>query len=87
MFKRSFLLVLSILTLVFASALITQVITAKSLPSAYDPGLSIEKAFKTAKTPLLIEFYTDSCGTCRKVTPLVHETYKQYRNKLTYTEG
>ena len=83
MFRKSLLLVAAILTLVIGSGLTSQLYIAQGLPSAYDSGLTLDKAFKTAKTPLLIEFYTDSCGTCRKVTPLVHETAKGFKDRLT----
>lgn len=84
MFKRSFLLVSLIVLMVFASAFASQMWITKDLPSAYDPGLSIDKAFKTSKVPLLVEFYSDSCGTCKRLTPVIHELQEgPYKNKLT----
>jgi thiol-disulfide isomerase/thioredoxin len=84
MFRRSFLLVFIITLMVFASAFASQMWITKDLPSSYDTGLNIEKAFKTSKAPLLIEFYSDSCGTCRRVTPVIHELQEgPYKNKLT----
>jgi thiol-disulfide isomerase/thioredoxin len=56
----------------------------KDLPSSYDQGLSIEQAFKTSKVPILIEFYSDSCGTCKTLTPIIHDLYLQnYKDRLT----
>ncbi len=84
MFKRSFFLVTLILSLVFASAFASQLWMTKDLPSSYDPGLSIEKAFKSSKVPLLVEFYSDTCGTCKKLTPIIHELETgPYKDRLT----
>lgn len=84
MFKRSFFLVLSIVALVFTSAFASQLWITRELPSAFDPGLSIEKAFKSSKVPLLVEFYSDSCGTCKKLTPIIHELKDgPYKERLT----
>lgn len=84
MFRRSFLLVSLVVTMVFASAFASQMWMSKDLPSAYDPGLSIEKAFKTSQAPLLIEFYSDSCGTCKRLTPVIHELQEgAFKNRLT----
>lgn len=84
MFRKSFVLVLLILAVVFSSAFASQMFITSQLPSSYDPGLSVMQAFQTAKTPLLIEFYSDDCSTCKKVTPLLHNTYnKSLKSKLT----
>lgn len=83
MFKKSFLLVVTVLILVFTSAFTTQMLINSNLPSSYDSGLTIQKAFQTSKVPLLVEFYSDTCGTCQKVAPLVHEIGKQQKNRLT----
>ena len=84
MYKRSFLLVAMIVLLVFASAFASQMMVTQSLPSAYDSGLTIEKAFKTSQSPILVEFYSDTCGTCKRITPVIHEFKEnRYKNKLT----
>ena len=84
MFKRSLLLVIAIIAFVFTSAFASQLWITKDLPSSYDTGLTIEKAFKTSKAPLLIEFYSDTCGACRRVAPLVHTLSEtRYKNRLT----
>jgi thiol-disulfide isomerase/thioredoxin len=84
MFKRSFLLVSLVFLLVFASAFASQMWSTRDLPSAYDNGLTIEKAFKTSKVPLLIEFYSDDCGTCKRLTPVIHTLEEgPYKGKLT----
>lgn len=84
MFKKSFLMVMTVLALVFASSFTSQMIATSTLPSSYDPGLPIDKAFKTSKTPLLIEFYSDTCGTCQKVSPMIHHLANAtYKDRLT----
>lgn len=84
MFKRSFMLVVMIVLLVFVSAFASQMWVTRDLPSSFDPGLSIDTAFKTSKVPLLIEFYSDDCATCRRVAPMVHELKDTlYKDKLT----
>ena len=84
MFKRSFILVSLIFGLVFASAFASQLWITKDLPSAYDNGLTIEKAFKTSKVPLLIEFYSDTCGTCKRLAPVIHALETgPYKGRLT----
>lgn len=70
--------------LVFVSSFFGQLQVAGKLPSAYDPGLAVETAFKTSNKPLLIEFYTDSCSACQAITPFIHRVYKNdYADKLT----
>jgi thiol-disulfide isomerase/thioredoxin len=84
MFKRSFFLVMLISLMVFVSAFAGQMWMTKDLPSSYDPGLSIEQAFKTSKVPILVEFYSDSCGTCKRLSPIIHELKDgPYKNRLT----
>jgi thiol-disulfide isomerase/thioredoxin len=84
MFKRSFLMVVLIFTLVFASAFASQMMMTRDLPSTYDSGLTIEKAFKTSQAPLLVEFYSDTCGTCKRLAPIIHDLLEtRYRNRLT----
>ena len=37
-----------------------------------------------ATQPLLIEFYADSCGTCKQLTPTIHKVQEQYKGKATF---
>lgn len=84
MFRRSVWVVITILSLVFASSFASQMMRTGNLPSAYDTGLRMNDAFKSSETPLLVEFYADSCTTCQMVTPLVHRAYKSdFKDKLT----
>lgn len=84
MFRKSFIMVVSVLALVFGSAFATQMWIAGQLPSAFDPGIKIEEAFSTSEHPLLIEFYSDTCSACRQVTPVVHRVYQEhFKDRLT----
>lgn len=84
MFKRSFLLVTLIFLLVFTSAFASQMMLTRDLPSAYDTGLTIENAFKTSSVPLLVEFYSDTCGTCKRLAPVIHKLHEtRYHDRLT----
>lgn len=84
MFKRSFVLVAMIVLLVFTSAFASQLWMTKDLPSSYDTGLTIEKAFKTSNVPLLVEFYSDSCNTCKRMAPILHDLNEnRYQGRVT----
>jgi thiol-disulfide isomerase/thioredoxin len=53
-------------------------------PSYYDPGLSLPKAAEQSEKPLLVEFYQDSCASCRTLTPALHQVYEQrFKAKAT----
>jgi thiol:disulfide interchange protein len=73
MFKRSFWIVMSLVALSFVAGTTANYMASSQLPSAYDPGISIDKAMRTSQTPLLVEFYADTCSTCRTITPWVHQ--------------
>ncbi|MDH4379978.1 MAG: thioredoxin domain-containing protein [Vampirovibrionales bacterium] len=88
MFKNNFGSALSmslmVIALVFGVSFATQWTLSGKLPSAYDPGVSLEEAVKTSDKPLLIEFYSDTCATCQAVTPIVHRTIEQhFKNAVT----
>lgn len=84
MFKQSIWMVLAVVLVVFVSTSWTQWKALGELPSAYDPGVRIQEAFQTAETPLLVEFYSDDCGSCRQATPVLHGVYNsEFKDKLT----
>lgn len=84
-FYKSIWVVLVILASVVLSGFTVNWISLSQLPSSYDKGLSIQTAFKQAKTPLLIEFYSDTCSTCQRLTPLMHQIYQErYPKALTW---
>jgi thiol-disulfide isomerase/thioredoxin len=77
-FGSAFTMALAVIALVFGVSFATQWTLSGKLPSAYDHGVSLEEAVKTADKPLLIEFYSDTCATCQAVTPIVHRTVDQH---------
>jgi thiol-disulfide isomerase/thioredoxin len=87
MYKRSFLTVATTLAVVGLLCLSGRYMSALAgwgaAPSSYDPQISVQEAVKTSQTPLLIEFYTDACGTCQMLTPWVHTLGKKYKNDVT----
>jgi thioredoxin 1 len=82
MFQRSVLLVSAILVVVFASAFTSQWMSSASIPSSYDTGIRLDEAFQTTKTPILVEFYSDACGTCQQVAPMVDSLKPEFKDKL-----
>ncbi|MBY0449609.1 MAG: conjugal transfer protein TraF [Cyanobacteria bacterium] len=84
-FYKSIWVVLVILASVVLSGFTVNWISLSQLPSSFDKGLTIQTAFKQAKTPLLIEFYSDTCSTCQRLTPLMHQIYlERYPKELTW---
>jgi thiol-disulfide isomerase/thioredoxin len=84
MFKKSLFLAISILLLVFGSALAGQLWITNSLPSRFDNGVGIGQAMKTSKVPLLVEFYSDTCGSCQRVAPWIHTLSEStFKDRLT----
>lgn len=84
MFKQSVWMVMGVVAVVFVSSFMSQWNILGQLPSAYDPGVNIQDAFQTSETPLLVEFYSDDCASCRQATPILHHTYThKYKDKLT----
>jgi len=77
-FGSAFTMALAVIALVFGVSFATQWTLSGKLPSAYDPGVSLEDAVKTSDKPILIEFYSDTCATCQAVTPIVHRTVGQH---------
>ncbi len=82
MFQRSMLMVSAILVMVFASAFTSQWLSSASVPSSYDAGIRLDEAFQNSKTPILVEFYSDSCGTCQQVAPMVDSLKPDFKDKL-----
>lgn len=83
MFKKSLLVVLVLVGGVFVSTYMSSMAELSKLPSTYDTGRTLDDAFKTSKVPVLIEFYADSCMTCRRLAPIMHEVTESYGDKIT----
>jgi thiol:disulfide interchange protein len=77
MFQKSLLLVVTVLATVMTTSVASQLWLQGPLPSAFDKGVTLEQAFKQGRGPIMVEFYSDACGTCRKVAPWVHHAAEQ----------
>ena len=87
MYKKSFFLavlsVISVGLVITASGYISGW-SGGNVPSHFDSGLTVEQATHQSSQPLLIEFYSDSCGTCKELTPKIHNVQTQFKNKATF---
>jgi thiol-disulfide isomerase/thioredoxin len=88
MYRKSFFIVAFALLLVGILFTGTRMVAAipgiTGYPSSYDPKTTLQDATNTSKTPVLVEFYTDQCGTCKIVTPWVHKlATEKYKNQVT----
>jgi thioredoxin-like negative regulator of GroEL len=72
MFKQSLLLILALVAITAIISFSGNLMALKALPSSYDAGLTLDVAFKDKTTPVLVEFYTDSCRSCQILTPMLH---------------
>ena len=43
---------------------------------------SFEIEINKTKTPVIIDFYTDWCGPCKLISPMVEEIAKEYKDKV-----
>ncbi|MFH0702528.1 MAG: thioredoxin family protein [bacterium] len=53
------------------------------LPSDYTTGITWEKALKIKK-PIIVNFYVDWCGYCRRFAPVLENLRKEYESKFTF---
>ncbi len=45
---------------------------------------TLEEEIKNSKLPLLIDFYADWCGPCKRMGPLFEEISKDYEGKIVF---
>lgn len=88
MYRKSFFIVVLSLIVMGLLASGTKMVMAipglTGLPSSYDPHVRMEDAMQNSTKPLLVEFYTDSCGTCKVLTPWAHSLKEKYADDLTF---
>jgi thioredoxin-like negative regulator of GroEL len=80
MFKQSLLLILALIVITAVVSFSGNLMALRALPSSYDTGLTLDVAFKDKSTPVLVEFYTDTCRSCQILTPMLHGVMQD--NKL-----
>lgn len=54
----------------------------KKLVSEYDGGYKNWKF--VGKNPVIIDFYADWCGPCKKLAPIVDDLSKEYKGKIDF---
>lgn len=52
-------------------------------PSDYDTGETLEDAFKQTK-PIVVKFYADWCGACRRAAPVFESVKQDYKDKAEF---
>lgn len=89
MYKKSFFVVMLVMLLVGGSITFSSIANSYfpwggKPPSTFDPKITVTDATSRAQTPLLIEFYSDTCGTCRELAPLIHKAQEKFKGKLFF---
>ncbi|HBH18108.1 MAG TPA: hypothetical protein DDX14_04075 [Cyanobacteria bacterium UBA9579] len=56
---------------------------ASLLPSDYDTGISWSEAVKLNK-PIVVNFYVDWCGYCKRFAPTLENLRKEYKSKYSF---
>lgn len=56
---------------------------ADKKPSEFDKGITFEEAMKKDK-PVVVKFYVDWCGACRRVAPVFDYVRSQYSDEAEF---
>lgn len=89
--KNGFLVLVMVLSLV---AFVTQGCVANPLadntasngqtyPSDFDTGISMKQALKGDK-PIIVKFYADWCGACRRAAPVFDAVRKNHADEVEF---
>jgi len=53
------------------------------VPSQFDKGITLEEALKGTK-PILVKFYADWCGACRRAAPVFNAAREDYADRVEF---
>lgn len=83
--KKSFFMVLSFLAVVVCFQLfnIVQAQDMSVIPSEYDKGVVLKKVLGKDK-PVVVVFYTDWCGACKRVVPVFDAVRDELSDKAEF---
>lgn len=83
--KNTLLLMISFLAIVFCFQLFNtaQAQDMTVIPSGYDKGVVLEKVLGKGK-PVVVVFYTDWCGACKRVVPVFDAIRDEYGDKADF---
>lgn len=57
--------------------------SSAKLPSDYNTGETLDEAFKQSK-PIIVKFYADWCGACRRAAPVFESVKQDYKDKAEF---
>jgi len=85
MLKKVFITAIVLSLFVFITKQSADAVSPKRnpLPSDYATGLSWQEAQKSDK-PMVINFYVDWCGACKRFAPLFDKYNKQYSSEYNF---
>ncbi|OGI17762.1 MAG: hypothetical protein A2287_09050 [Candidatus Melainabacteria bacterium RIFOXYA12_FULL_32_12] len=86
--KSLFTLIISS-AILFGLAIVTSTIVqaippkVNLTPSDYNTGISWDEAIKMDK-PIVVNFYVDWCGYCKRFAPILENLRKEYQSKYSF---
>ncbi|MDD3013987.1 MAG: thioredoxin family protein [Candidatus Gastranaerophilales bacterium] len=81
--KVLFLKLIGILFIISISIGITNTSFAVNLLSCNSPDITYDQAMKSNK-PIVIEFYADWCGACKRFKPILNDIKTEYDSKYNF---
>ena len=81
--KALFLKLISVLFLVTVAVGINNTSFAVNSSSGYSSDITYEQAM-TMNKPVILEFYADWCGACKRLAPTLNDIKTEYNSKFTF---